>query len=162
VRVGRAHLYAVLAIAAVVAYAVGVGSYWLADMVVFAAVASAVAWFCFARGVKKGDIDQVFQILGPGAPRLGYRSGLEVNRSVERDGAVTEPDQRESVPRSRIAHYVIVSRIKSATFTAWLRRESDSPFERALLCEPGWRTLSGEGLEEVIRKAPDASANRAQ
>ena len=155
-RVGRAHLYAALVTAAVVAYAVGVGSYWLADMVVLAAVAIAVAWFCLARGAKTEGIEQAYQILGPGMPRLGYRSGLEVNRLVEGNGAVTEPEQRERVPRSRIAHYVIVSRIRSKTFTAWLRQESDSPFERALLREPGWRTLSGEGLKEISRKTPDA------
>ncbi len=70
----------------------------------------------------------------------------------------TEPDEREQVPRSRITHYVIVSWMKS---TAVIAKESNIPFERALLNEPGWRTLSGESLEEISRKAPDPSAERA-
>jgi hypothetical protein len=154
VRVGRTFLYATLAVAVAVAYGVGVGPYWLTDMVVLSVVASVVAYFCFARGAKAKSIEH------------GYRAqggvGKPVDRHVRIDDTVAEPDKREHVFRSRIAHYVIVSRIKSTASAAWLRRESDSPFERALLSESGWWKLSEESLEEITKKAFDASAKSAQ
>lgn len=153
-RVGRVHVYAVLAVAVALAYGVGVGPYWLADMVVLAVVAVAVACFCLSRGAKTTDVERSYRAL-PGVGKL-------VDRPVQSDGILLTPEQREHVPRSRIAHYVTVSRIKSTASTAWLRRESDSPFERVLLGEPGWRTLSGEGLEEITKKAPYASAKSPQ
>jgi hypothetical protein len=140
-----------LAVAMVVAYGFGVGPYWLTDMIVFAVAAIAVASFCFVTLARKKNIEQAYRALG--AP------GKQVGRHLP---VVTEPELRERMPRSRIAHYVIISRIKSAAFIAWLLRESDSPFERALLIEPGWRTLSGESLEEVTRKAPDTPAKSAE
>ena len=149
-KVGRARLYAVLVIAMAVAYGVGVGPYWLADAVVFAIVAGAVASFCFGER----NVESLFAFLGFGLSRTYRQQGAK--------RTVIEPDQREHVPRSRIAHYVIVSRIRSTTLTAWLRRGSDSPFERALFSEPGWRRLSGESLEEITRKAPDAPVKSAQ
>lgn len=156
-KAGRGLLYSVLAVVAAVAYGVEVGSYWLTDMVVFAAVAAAVAYFCFARRAKTMKVEQAYQTLGS-QTQVGKLAG----RPVKRDVIVTEFDRREHVPRSRIAHYVAISRIKSTASAAWLRRESDSPFERALLGESGWRRLSGESLEEVVRKTPDALAESAQ
>lgn len=153
-RFSRTFLYATLAVTAAVAYGVGVGSYWLADMVVFTVVASTVAYLCFARGAKAKSIEHGYRALG-GVGKLA-------DRPLKVDDADTEPGRREHVSRSRIAHYVIVSRIKSTALAAWLRRESDSPFERALLNESGWRKLSGENLEETIRKAFDASASSTQ
>jgi hypothetical protein len=138
----------VLAVAVAVAYGVEVGPYWVTDMLVFAVLAGAVAYFCFVRGAKTTS--------------LASRNRLSRLESSLDWRQVTEPDQRDHVSRSRIAHYVIVSRIKSTAFTAWLRRVSDSPFERALLGEPRWRTFSGESLEEITRKTPDASAKSAQ
>lgn len=159
--VGRTHIYTVLAVAVAVAYGVGVGEYWVTDMMVFAVVASAVAWFCFARGAKTKDIEAGYRALGVSGKQI-YRPAEPHSAYGHAWGVVTEPDQREQVSRSRIAHYVVVSRIKSTTLTAWLRRESDSPFERALFSEPEWRTLSGESLEEISRKALDAPAKSAQ
>jgi hypothetical protein len=155
VKVNRAYLYAMLAVAVTIAYGVGVGPYWVADMLVFAVTAGVVAWFCFFRRAETKNIEAGYGLL----TRV---DGRQVHRRVEPRSQVTERDQREHVSRSRIAHYVIVSRIKSTTFAAWLRRESDSPFERALLGEPKWRTLSEESLEEITKKAPDASAKIIQ
>lgn len=151
-RVGRRILYAALTVAAAVAYGIGVGPYWLTDLVAFALVACAVGFFCHARGRRTTGVETAYETL-----RTQSQVGKLAGRPVKRDLA-PESDQRERVPRSRIAHYVIVSRIKSAASTAWLRRESDSPFERALLSESEWRKLSGESLEEVVRKVPDVLA----
>lgn len=156
-RVGKGPLYAVFAVAFAVAYGFGAGPYWLTDMVVFAVMAIAVAYFCFVKGAKTTGVEQAYQTLG-NQTQVGKLAG----RPVKRDAVVAELGQREHAPRSRIAHYVTVSRIKSRASTAWLRRESDSPFERALLGESGWQRLSEEGLEEIVRRVPDASANSAQ
>ena len=149
-RARRAYLYTALAVATVVAYGVGVGQYWVADAAVLAVAASAVAFLSFTeRGV-----DQLFDFLafGPFGGRLakGNRPGTSLWVSQLR---------RELMPRSRIAHYVTVSRIQ---FTASIAKVSDSQFERALLSQPEWRTLSGESLKEITRKAPDASVKSAQ
>jgi hypothetical protein len=154
VRFSRAFLYSTLAVVAAVAYGIGVGRYWLADMVVLTVVASAVAYLCFARRTKTTSIEHDYRTLGG--------VGRPADRPLKVDDADMEPGKREHVSRSRIAHYVTVSRIKSTALAAWLRRESDSPFERALLNESGWRKLSGESLEEITRKAFDASASSVQ
>jgi hypothetical protein len=150
VRVGKASLYAVLAVAAAVAYGAGVGPYWVIDLVVFAVVAAAVGFFCFAR---KSDTESIFRIL-----LMGTIIG---KRYAEVDQGAHPPDQVERVARSRIAHYATVYRTKSERLTAWLRRQSDSPFERALFSEPGWQTLSEERLEEISKMAQDAADKNA-
>lgn len=71
--------------------------------------------------------------------RRGHRAGL------------SEAEASVQVPRSRITHYVNVSRIKSPAYTA---KESNSPFERALLSEPGWRKFPAEKLAEITQKTP--------
>lgn len=149
-KVGRARLYALLAIAVAVTYGVGVGRYWLTDAAVLVVLGGAVASFCLA-GI---NMESLYAFLGFGLSRMYRRQGATRR--------VVEPDKREHIPRSRIEHYVSVSRIRSATLTAWLRRESDSPFERALFSEPGWQRLSGESLEEITRKAPAAPAKSTQ
>jgi hypothetical protein len=154
VRFSKIYLYAVLAVAGAVAYGVGEGQYWVTDLEVFAVVVGAVAYLCFARGGRTKDTEPYYRALGVGAK--------DVYRPAELRSVVTEPDQREHLPRSRMAHYVIVSRTKSRTLTDWLRLESDSSFERTLFGEPGWRTLSGEDLEEIARKASNASTEGAQ
>jgi hypothetical protein len=59
----------------------------------------------------------------------------------------TDSEDRGYFPRSRIAHYALVSRIKSGSSTALA---SYNPFERAVLSEPDWRTLSAEELKRII------------
>ena len=146
-RASRSYLYAAIAVALAVAYGVWVGSYWVTDADVFALLAGVVAYFSLAE---------------QGMRQLAAVSEFFFARTYRQQGtnaAVTEPHERERLPRSRIAHYVNISRIRSTIFAA---RDSDSPFERALLSEPDWRTLSGESLEEISRKVPDASAKNAQ
>jgi len=156
VKAGRAYLYAALAVAVAATYGIGVGPYWVTDMLVFAVAAGVVAWLCFSREAKEKDIEAGFRLKG------GSTGGGKIYRSAELRSVVSEPDQIERVPRSRIAHYVIISRSRSTKLADWLRRESDSPFERALLSEPGWRTLSGEGLGEITRKALDTQVKSTQ
>ena len=148
-RVRRNYLYAALAVAAAVAYGVGDGAYWVTDSVVLAVVAVAVAILCFAER----SVDRLFEILNFG---LGVG---RVNRVQGAKTAAANPTQRERMPRSRIAHYVTVSRFKS---TAAIAKQSDTPFERALLSQPEWWTLSGASLEEITRKATDTSAKSTQ
>lgn len=161
-KVSRALLYGALAVTAVVAYAAGMGPYWLADMVVLALVAIAVAWFCFSGGAKTKRPNQAYRTLGiGGAGTSGNLIGTGGRRTDKGVPVVVDPGQRERAPRSRVAHYAIVSRARSKTLTAWLRKESDSPFERVLFDEPGWRRLSGDRLEEITRRARDAPAKGA-
>ncbi len=53
----------------------------------------------------------------------------------------------EQYPRSKISHYVSVSRIKS---TASIAKRSDNPFERTLLSDPRWRGLSDDDLRRKV------------
>ena len=131
-KVTKSTLYVLFAIGGAVYYGLVVGPYWVDDAIVFAALASLVIWSFFSL-------------------KVNFRSKVQIT--------VTEPRQREYIPRSRIAHYVSVSRIH---FLGYLARESESPFERALLSEPEWQKLSGERLQEVSRKVIDASGNSAQ
>lgn len=154
-RLRRAYLYAALAVVAVVAYVVWIGAYWLADAVVLAAAAGAVVFF---PRTERG-VDQLLDFL---TGVLGFRgSPMRVPPEANRRGTSPWVSQlrRELMPRSRIAHYVTVSRIR---YTDSLARVSESQFERALLSQPGWRKLSGESLEEIARKASDASVKTAQ
>jgi hypothetical protein len=147
VRRRRVYLYGALAVAAALGYGIWVGPDWMTDAVVLAVAAIAVT----RASSIEGDADSLLRILTFGLTK-GYRprgAGTEA----------TEHGQKERMLRSRIVHYVTLSRIKS---TASIARESDSPFERALLSEPRWKALSREGLLEIIRKAPDASAKSAQ
>jgi hypothetical protein len=143
----RNYLYAVLAVAAAVVYGVAEGAYWVTDVVVLAVVAVAVGILCLA----KRRVDPVVEILTFGVSAHYGARGAKT--------AAAELNQRERIPRSRIAHYVALSRIKS---TAAIAKQFDTPFERALLSQPEWRTLSGGGLEEITRKATDASAESTQ
>ena len=56
------------------------------------------------------------------------------------------PEGREYLPRSRIAHYALLSRIRMNSPATW---GPSDPFERALLQNENWRTLSEEELREV-------------
>jgi len=144
-----------LAVAAVVAYGVVVGSYWVADAVVLAVAAGAVVFF----SVSSARADQLLDFL---TGVLGFQgSPMRVSLETNRPGTSLWVSQlrRELMPRSRIAHYVTVSRIR---FTAPIAMISESQFERALLSQPGWRKLSAESLEEITRRASDASVNSAQ
>ena len=149
-RVRRAYLYAALATALAVAYGVWVGPYWEVDALVFAATASAVAFFSFTeRGMEQ--LLSVLTFLMGGASRR-----RRVNAAVIKP----ERSERMPMPRSRIAHYVTVSKIKS---TVSIARRSDSPFERVLLSRQEWRMLSGGSLEEIAKGVvPDASAKEAE
>jgi hypothetical protein len=147
VRRRRVHLYVALAVAAALGYGIWVGPDWMTDAVVLAVAAIAVT----RASSIVGDADSLLRILTFGLAK-GYRQ-----RSAGTE--VTEHGQRERMLRSRVMHYITLSRIKS---TASIARESDSPFERALLGQPGWRMLSGESLEEIARRAPDALVKSAQ
>ena len=147
-RARRSITYAALTIAVAVAYGVWIGANWLVDAVVFTFAASAVAYL----SLTERDVNQLLNIL---------RFGLGVGRvrTSRPSASLGLPQyQRELLPRSRIAHYVTVSQIRS---TASIARESDSPFERELLSQPGWRELSAADLEEVVMMAPEASAKGA-
>ena len=61
----------------------------------------------------------------------------------------------ENYPRSKIAHYVYVSRIRS---TEAIAKRSENPFERALLNDPGWRGLSADDLRRKVLEATGAGS----
>jgi hypothetical protein len=113
---------------------------------VFAALAGVVAFLCYAGRTK---IDSILEIL-----RITTPIGRQYVGKPDQRGQA--PERIERVPRSRIARYVAISRAKSTKLTDWLRRESNSPFERALFSDPAWRTLSKESLEDVSRRATEA------
>lgn len=66
--------------------------------------------------------------------------------------------RREEYPRSKISHFVSVSRIKS---TESIAKRSDDPFERAVLSDPGWRGFSDDDLRRKVLEStrPDGEAS---
>ena len=145
-KVPRTYLYAALAVVAAAAYGVWDGAYWVTDALVLAVVAVAVVILCFAER----NVEHLLDML---SFRHEYTFVLQGAKT-----AVTQRDQRERMPRSRITHYVMVSRVKS---TAVIANQSDTPFERALLSRPEWRTLSTGSLNEITMKTTDTSAKEA-
>lgn len=65
-----------------------------------------------------------------------------------------EPPRGSAYPRSRIAHYVLLSRIK---FDPVKAMRSPSPFERALLGEEGWQGLKADQLKTMATEAAHAA-----
>lgn len=132
------------------------GKLWLADMVVLGMIACAVFYLGTLGSLTEDDMTTVSKMVvfltGYGKSRL---ASAERNRARPGDG------RGSSVRRSRIVHYVAVARMKSTDFLA---RESESPFERALLVTPGWKNLSADGLREVVGRveapAPPDEARR--
>jgi len=139
---GKASATAALAFAAVVAYSIWFGAYWLTDVAVLSIVAFVVAFMSLAEG----GTDRLLDILGFSLGRARRRRGTKTT-SIQHD-------QKEQIPRSRITHYVVVSRIKS---TLEIAKRSDNPFERVLFSRPEWRTLNESKLREIARNATSAS-----
>jgi len=148
-RARKSLAFAAIAIAMAVAYGIWVGVFWVADAVIFTVAASAVAYLSFTER----DANQLLNLL-----RFGL--GLGRGRANRQSTSLWLAEyRREIIPRSRIAHYVTVSKIRS---TASIAKASDSPFEREILSQPGWRTLSEASLEEVAKRAPHDSAQVLQ
>ena len=127
-------VYLALATATAVAFGVVVGSYWAADAVVLAVVSFVVISVCSGSATLLGVLTFLFQ-----------RTPTRRPPSVGAPAA--DPGQRAYVPRSRIAHYVVVSRIKSAVSAIQV---SDNFFERELVSKPSWRTMSSEELRRMF------------
>ena len=140
----RACVYAALAFAAATAYSVWFGAYWLADIAVLSTVALVVAFM----SLSEGGTDRLLDILGFGLGRARRRRGAKMT--------AVQQYKKEHIPRSRIAHYVFISRIKS---TLEISRRSDNPFERSLFSKPEWRTLTESRLREIARNATSASTD---
>ena len=121
-KVGRFAFYLVLAFTLVLAYSLWVGPLWAVDAVVFTVLALAIGYFSFKDKADTTMVDVGLQ------ERLG------------------------SAPRSRIAHYARLARIKSTDYAA---QESHSSFERALLGQSEWKVLSEERLTEIAHRPPD-------
>jgi len=120
--VSKSTLYAAISVATALIYGLEVGPYWVTDAIFFAMLALAVAYFSFKRKVE-----------------------WPMNNEAQ------SFEKREYRPRSRIAHYVSISRAK---FGSYAPHESLTGFERSLLSEPGWQKVSGERLEEISIQSP--------
>ncbi len=144
----RKYTLAGLVATAAAAYAYFLGTYWVTDLALLAALGGVVMYFGWLGALSEDDV-------ATAARMVVYLTGFGVSRvmmiATRRSKGGEERGRATRVRRSRIAHYVAVSRMKSTSF---LSRESESPFERALLRTPGWKKLTAEGLAEVGRSVP--------
>jgi len=148
VRFPRSYTFGALAVVGALAYAVEIGPFWLTDAFALALAACAVGYFAALGPPAIGDLETATTML---YYMIGQSQGNRNYMMLRHKDAAPERDQAPGLRRSRIAHYVIVSKSMS---TAYFARQSDSPFERALLSHQGWRTITDDGLEAVIWEAP--------
>jgi len=147
VRLANSHAYLVLAVAGSIAFAAVVGEYWLTDAMVLGVLAVGVAYFCFVSPTTQEDTDKVRTLLTPGPSSM-----MPLQRRRGKTKAVPASKGPAHIRGSRIAHYFVVSRLKS---TERVADTTDSPFEQALLRHPGWRSLSGMELEDFVKTAQE-------
>jgi hypothetical protein len=103
--------------------------------------------FAVAVGVRIGPywIDDALTLAAVAcAITAFYLTKSEETRSAN-------PETGNRMPRSRILHFVLLSRIRTS---ASMVRESSDPFRHALLNEKDWQTLSTEELKRLGRR-PD-------
>lgn len=129
-----AYFYAAIAIAFAVAFGLSVGPYWVDDAITLAIMVFLAIMVCLSSG-------QAMKILTSWwvpAPRI-IRSG-PVSRAP-----ILETGYRH-VPRSKIAHFVTLSRIEFKSATAL---DSYNTFERALLGKKGWQEIPADELKAL-------------
>lgn len=136
-KVSRTYVYALIVTVLAVTYGVLLGPLWVTDAFVLGFLAVGVMWFSLSRKDR-------------GNPRQWELKKWPASATV----MDPEPEEKKQVPRSRIAHYVFVSGIKSTASVA----KSYGAFERTLLSDPKWQKLSGESLNGIIGKARDEAA----
>lgn len=136
------YLYLVLVAALAVTFGICVGPYWTVDACVLALVSCVVVYV----GIR---------VSGSSVEHEGFFFPLFRFTKKSSSDSVPSVDSgiRDYIPRSRIAHYARISRMRSDDLAA---RVANNPFEQALLREQDWRTLSAEELKKVgesIRKS---------
>jgi hypothetical protein len=134
------YLYAALAIAVVVAYGLRVGPYWVDDALALAFLALLAIAVYLTRGKGAGAF----------TPWWGPASKQRLLKPTGRT-PTADPDQTKYIPRSKIAHFVLLSRINPKSPTAW---DSYNAFERKLLGQKGWQKLSADELKAIVETQP--------
>lgn len=129
------YLYAALAVVFAVAFGLGVGAFWVDDAIALAMMIFVVIMICLSAG--------------PGMKRLTSwwaPTPKEGQPGQASRAASPEADYRKYIPRSKIAHFVLLSRIRFTSATTW---DSYNTFERKLLSRKGWQGLSADELKAL-------------
>ena len=140
------YLYSALAVIFAVAFGLGVGDYWVDDSIALAIMILAVIVLCLSTGKEMKSLTTWW------APTPKEDKLAKASQAVP-----TEVDFRKYVPRSRIAHFVLLSRIRFNPAMTW---GAYNDFERRLLSRKGWQGLSADELaalaetENVGEKGP--------
>ena len=129
-----AYLYSAVAIVFAVAFGVGVGPYWADDAIALAAMALAAIMLSLNSG-------QAMKVLA-----FWWAPASRVIKSRPVSRAPASQMSYNSVPRSEIVHFVILSRIE---FKSAAALDSYNTFERALLCKKGWQEITADELKTL-------------
>jgi len=132
-RLRAAHLYSALAVAFALAFGIEVGAYWVDDALGLAAFAFITIMICVSTGKGMQSLTSWW------APKTKENQ----NESADR---LQEADYRRYIPRSKIAHFVLLSRIRFRSMPAW---DTYNQFERRLLKREGWQSLSPDDLKAL-------------
>ena len=135
-RLRVAYLYSAFAVAFAVTFGVAIGPYWVDDAVGLAAIAFVALMVALSAGQGMKTLTSWW------AP-----ASRESQLSPTNQPTTTTAGGRRYVPRSKIAHFVLLSRIRFRTPVSW---DSYNAFERALLSRGGWQNLTAEELKVLV------------
>jgi len=133
------YLYSTVAIAFALAFGLGVGAYWVDDAIALAIMVLIAIMMCLSSG-------QAMKIL-----TSWWAPASKITRVGPAKWASASDMGYKPVPRSKIAHFVVLSQIEFKSTTAL---DSYNAFERALLGKKGWQELTTDelkGLAETPR-----------
>jgi hypothetical protein len=136
-----AYLYSALAVAFAVAFGLGIGPYWVDDAVALAMMAFVVVLVCLRVGQH---------IVTPTSLPAPMSTSSQMPFKATNQASASEQGHREYVPRSKIAHFVLLSRIRFKSSTAL---DSYNAYERKLLSRPDWQGLSVDELRELAQQS---------
>jgi hypothetical protein len=130
------YVYSVLAIAFAVAFGLAVGPFWVDDAMALALMV------LFVISYYLSQTQEIKALMTWWSP-MTKDTHSEPARRSPLDGS----DRRTYTPRSKIARFVLLSKIR---FTAPSTLDSYNSFERALLRRSDWRSLSDEELKAMV------------
>ncbi|HME18276.1 MAG TPA: hypothetical protein VKF15_00880 [Nitrososphaerales archaeon] len=129
------YVYAALAIAFAVAFGLGVGPYWVDDAVALAFMALLVIIVYLSQGEGTNAF-------------AAWWAPASKESQLRPTGRIPAPNlDYKYIPRSRIAHFVLLSRISPKSPTGW---DSYNTFEQNLLNRQGWQKLSADELRAIV------------
>jgi len=135
------YLYSVLAVAFAVAFGLSIGPYWVDDALALAVMALVVVLVSLRA-------DRIIVTPAP-LPTPKMRS-TQIPPKATNQTPASGQRYGEYVPRSKIAHFVLLSRIR---FKSTMVFASYNAFERTLLSRPGWQGLSVDELRRLAQQS---------